>query len=84
VDEYNPATDTWTKKPDMPAPRDCHSASVVNDKIYVIGGVHDWQLPIMALSTVEEYTPEGWPFSISSQGKLVTTWGKIKQKHIWF
>ena len=28
---------------------------------------------------VEEYTPEGWPFPVSVQGKLATTWGKMKQ-----
>jgi len=81
VEEYDPATDTWTKKKDMPGARDCHSTSVVNGKIYVIGGVQAWQLPLVPLSTVEEYTPEGWPFPVSSEGKLVTTWGEIKRSH---
>jgi len=81
LEEYDPVTDTWTRKADMPTPRDCHAISVVNDKIYVIGGVHDWQLPIVPLATVEEYTPGGWPFSVSSEGKLVTTWGEIKRSH---
>ena len=38
VEEYNPATDTWTKKVDMPTPRYILSTSVVNGKIYAIGG----------------------------------------------
>jgi len=53
VEEYNPATDTWTKKTDMLTPRATGSASVVNGKIYVVGG-YDGQ---KVLSTVEEYDP---------------------------
>ena len=43
---------TWTKKADMPTARFGLSASVVNGKIYVIGGGKD-----ECLSTVEEYDP---------------------------
>ena len=32
------AEDTWTSKVDMPTATSLHSASVVNGKIYVIGG----------------------------------------------
>jgi hypothetical protein len=35
---YDPATDTWENKTPMPTPRMCVSASVVNGKIYLIGG----------------------------------------------
>jgi N-acetylneuraminic acid mutarotase len=35
---YDPATDTWETKQPMPTPRSALSASVVNDKIYLIGG----------------------------------------------
>jgi len=35
---YIPATDTWTTKSSMPTPRADLSASVVNKKIYLIGG----------------------------------------------
>jgi N-acetylneuraminic acid mutarotase len=35
---YTPATDTWTTKSSMPTPRADLSASVVNKKIYLIGG----------------------------------------------
>jgi N-acetylneuraminic acid mutarotase len=38
VEEYDPATDTWTAKADMPAPRTQFTIGVVNGKIYVIGG----------------------------------------------
>ena len=128
VEEYMPATDTWTEKTDMPTARDGLSVSVLNGKIYVIGGAPDpvgpkkrggytsiveeydpgtdkWErvadmtvtrryLSTTALngrsyatggtdgnilSTVEEYTPEDWPFSVSPHGKLSTTWGEIKR-----
>ena len=73
---YDPATDTWTELADMPVPRRWLSSSAVNGKIYAIGGSDADR----ALPTVEEYTPEGWPFSVSPHGKLSTTWGEIKQK----
>jgi len=79
VEIYDPAKDQWTKGSDMPTPRWFPSASMVGGKIYVIGGwdVGDDEF----LSTVEEYTPEGWPFkqSVSPQGKLPTKWGEKKQ-----
>ena len=49
------AEDAWTKKADMPTPRWALSASVVNGKIYIIGGTPDNKLT--GLSTVEEYDP---------------------------
>ena len=54
VEEYDPSTDTWTKKADMPTARQSLSTSVVNGKIYGIGGIRTWAIP---LSTVEEYDP---------------------------
>ena len=53
VEEYDPATDRWTKRRDMPTARFGLSTSVVNGKIYAIGG---W-LGLSATSTVEEYDP---------------------------
>jgi N-acetylneuraminic acid mutarotase len=53
VVEYDPATDTWRQRAAMPTPRRFLSTSVVNGKIYAIGGsTHD-----PALGTVEEYDP---------------------------
>jgi len=48
------AEDTWTKKADMSTARFGLSASVVNDKIYAIGGATGSQ---QDLRTVEEYDP---------------------------
>jgi N-acetylneuraminic acid mutarotase len=38
VEVYDPSTDTWTSKSDMPVARGFHSACVVKDLIYIIGG----------------------------------------------
>jgi N-acetylneuraminic acid mutarotase len=76
--EYDPAPDIWSKKADMPAPRYELATSVVNGKIYAIGGFGGGEE--VGVATVEEYTPEGWPFAVSPQGKLVTTWGEIKRR----
>jgi N-acetylneuraminic acid mutarotase len=53
VEEYDPATDTWTARADAPLPIEGSSASVVDGKIYVIGNSLDGR----ALSTVQEYDP---------------------------
>jgi len=60
VDVYDPATDMWTTAADFPTPRWDFTASVVDGKIYVIGGrvgeVAD--LPNLSpVSTVEEFDP---------------------------
>jgi len=52
VEEYDPATDTWTTKSPMPSTRWALSTSVVNGKIYAIGG----EAP-EGLRTVDEYDP---------------------------
>ncbi len=38
LDEYDPATDTWTKLPDAPHQRDHVQAVVADNKIFVAGG----------------------------------------------
>jgi N-acetylneuraminic acid mutarotase len=59
VEEYDPETDTWKKKADMPTQRAFLSNSVVNGKIYAIGGTNhrivanDYE----GISTVEVYDP---------------------------
>ena len=46
---------TWAQKADMPTARWAHSASVVDRKIYVIGGTKTDEL--VGLNAVEEYDP---------------------------
>ena len=55
VEEYHPATDTWTRKADMPTARNALCVSVVDGRIYAIGGSDGIATP---LDTVEEYNPE--------------------------
>jgi N-acetylneuraminic acid mutarotase len=56
VDEYDPATDTWTTKADMPTPRSLLASAVVDGKIYVISGFLEMRGPVGA--EVEAYDPE--------------------------
>ena len=50
VEAYDPQTDTWTEKADIPTPRILPAASAVDGKIYVIGGGSPSQL--MALQAM--------------------------------
>jgi hypothetical protein len=54
VEEYDPATDTWTRVADIPTARSGVATSAVNGKIYAIGG---WVGTGSPISTVEEYEP---------------------------
>jgi N-acetylneuraminic acid mutarotase len=77
VEIYDPAVDRWEVGSAMPTARAWLASGAVNGKIYAIGGI----IPgFVKLATVEEYTPEGWPFSISPQVKLPTTWGEVKSE----
>ena len=55
VEMYDPATDTWTQKTDMPTPRKTKTC-VVDGKIYAVGG---WSTATeqSKLETVEVYDP---------------------------
>ena len=75
VEEFEPAQNAWTKMARMPTARQGLSVSSVRGKLYAIGGMS--KLPART-ATVEEYTPPGWPFAVSPQGKLATTWGRLK------
>ena len=54
VEEYDPATDSWTRKVDMPTPRLHLASAVVDGKIYVFGGSPEWAVPLAA---AEVYDP---------------------------
>jgi N-acetylneuraminic acid mutarotase len=80
VDAYDPVTDTWTQKADMPTGRHTLASSALDGKVYVIGGATAQGAGSRAFSTVEEYTPEKRDISsVSPQGKLPTTWGAEKR-----
>ncbi|MCX6113017.1 MAG: hypothetical protein NTY22_07045, partial [Proteobacteria bacterium] len=58
VEEYDPVADKWTAKTDMPRARYLqNSASVVDGKIYAIGGVIENAGVYTAIPFVEEYDP---------------------------
>ena len=65
VEMYDPETDTWEQRADMPTPRSAVSTSVVDGKIYAIGGdqlkkikrYKGWGLEVKKLPTVEMYDP---------------------------
>ena len=54
LDEYDPATDTWTKMADIPTARAAFGADAIDGKIYAIGGFDG----AMWVSTVEEFDIE--------------------------
>ena len=79
VEAYDPLTDTWTTKAPMLERVAEFGIAVSEGKIYTFGGYNGEFAGVV--STVEEYTPEGWPFkltSVSPQDKLSTSWGEIK------
>ena len=76
VEEYDPAKNEWTQMNKMSTARMGVSVSAVRGKLYAIGGAGG--LPPQPFAAVEEYTPPGWPFAVSPQGKLATMWGTIK------
>ncbi|MCX6011838.1 MAG: IPT/TIG domain-containing protein, partial [Chloroflexi bacterium] len=56
VEEYDPVTDTWARKADMPVPKWGFGISEVNGKIFVIGGMGDRSIGTI-YQTVEMYNP---------------------------
>ena len=59
VEEYDPATDTWAKRADMPNLRYLLSSAVVNDRVYVMGGSSIAWPNTNFVPSVAEYTPPG-------------------------
>lgn len=55
VEAYDPVSDTWNSKADMPTPRQVFGAATVNGSIYVMGG--QWAGVNDYLSSVEAYSP---------------------------
>ena len=73
--EYDPVTDTWTEREDMPEGSGALGCAEVNGKLYAIGG---WNNGL--LSNVEEYNTGFAPAqSVKATGKLSTTWGQMKR-----
>jgi N-acetylneuraminic acid mutarotase len=78
---YDPVADVWEEKANMPTARHTLASCALDGKIYAIGGVTAQGGGSRAFSTMEQYTPEGWPFSpVSPRGKLPTTWGERRMR----
>ena len=59
MEVYNPKTNQWREIGEMPAAKSSHTASVINGKIYVIGGFFRGNgLDIKDFKTIEIYRPE--------------------------
>lgn len=60
VEAYDPVTNTWTVKAQMPTPRYGLTVGMINGTIYAVGGVDDRVdpgSPAIRLATVEAYDP---------------------------
>ena len=61
VEVYDPLTNRWEKRADMPTERGSTNAVVVDGKIYVLGG-YTWlkapRLPERFVRSIEEYNPK--------------------------
>ena len=70
VEEYDPATNTWRSRRDMPTARNHHVVAAVGDKIYAIGGRLGAGFISVASNTdvVEEYDP------------ATDSWGAVKAR----
>jgi len=66
VEVYNPITDTWTQKTDIPLALGELSAVTVGDKIYIMGGTSTLH-PFTSVKNVYEYDP----FYVTSDKDLI-------------
>lgn len=57
VEMYDPETDTWTTRADMPTSRGYHCANVVDGRIYVFGGSQNSSPDGTLVPSVEVYDP---------------------------
>jgi hypothetical protein len=72
VEVYDPATDTWARKTDMPTPRWGLSSIAVHGVIYAIGGTLEDE-NAAGLNTVEAFASGSAPTRIEALG-----WGALK------
>ena len=78
VEEYNPATDQWAPKLDMPTARVFLQSGEVDGKIYVLGGVVA-NIGPEVLTTVEEYDAGVVSTAVKPTLKVASVWGTIKK-----
>ena len=57
VEVFNPKTNQWRERTEMSVPKAAHSTSVIDGKIYVMGGDLEESEEFKTLSTIEIYDP---------------------------
>ena len=57
VEVFNPKTNRWRERTEMSVPKAAHSTSVIDDKIYVMGGHLQEGRKTKTLSAIEVYDP---------------------------
>jgi N-acetylneuraminic acid mutarotase len=85
VEEYDPVTDTWMRKADMPTARGWHSASVLDGRIYVIGGSSADPSGGTAILAVEVYDPatDTWTQKGNIPRRIGAGWTSVVCKKIY-
>ncbi|BFH17394.1 hypothetical protein WJ0W_002188 [Paenibacillus melissococcoides] len=71
---YDPTTDTWTEKKNMPTARAGLTTAVVNNKIYVIGGYLDKNGKVERTNIVEVYDTQTDEWSTVANMPTARSW----------
>ncbi|KAL3309813.1 Kelch-like protein 2 [Cichlidogyrus casuarinus] len=61
VESYNPTKDKWTRLPTMPMATSCGAAAVLNNLIYVTGGLNELSFPE---TSVKLFDPTTWQWRV--------------------
>ncbi len=78
VEVYDPETDRWTQEPDMPIGRCVHRAEVINENIYIFGGI---SAVFGHLTMIDVYGTSEASRSVDPTGKLVSTSERTKNSN---
>jgi N-acetylneuraminic acid mutarotase len=83
VEEYDPATDTWTNKALMPAARFGMGSAVFNNKVYLFGG---YRTAVNDSNTVYEYDPaiDTWTVLTAMTSNYGYTYAATVGSYIYF
>lgn len=71
VDAYDPVANTWTTRATMPTPRRGLAVTVVNGKIYAIGGWGGW--PELAIIEVYDPVTNTWSTTVPVSAATIAT-----------
>jgi hypothetical protein len=75
---YDPSTDTWTQKSNMPSERSAVRAAVLNDKIYVVGGYNGLNGTTLAMTkTLQIYDPIADTWTTGTDMVTARAWAAV-------